>query len=412
MDRPKLKGFKFHCSKCNHSFAFDPYGVSAKCPICAYDVEIELDISTINPQIRSEISCRPSTVFRWHEFFPLSSETRYISLGEGYTPLIDAPSLASAIEIPELLLKCEHLLPTGSLKDRSVAIAMNHARQIGATVAAVSSTGNHAASVAAYAAAANMSSVVLVPRGTSASKIRQSLAYGAQVLEANCDFAKTTALLKEAVKKFNWYPFSSDNPFRNEGKKSLAYEIWTQLDGGSPDIMIHPIGGGIGLWACWKGWQDLVSLKWAKNAPRMIGAQAHNACPIAWAWERNLTDVKPVTTKPTVAESIFLGNTSPGVGYRTLMAIRKSSGACLAIDESDILHAQKLIATSAGLYVEPTAAISVAAAIQLKKRALIPDGAKVICVLTGAGFKQDFSGLKDPLQIEPSLAALEKALKL
>ena len=135
------------------------------------------------------------------------------------------------------------MLPTGSLKDRSVTVALTHARAVGARAVGVSSSGNHAASVAAYAAAAGLPAVVMVPAATSPAKILQARAHGATLIAVRASYDVTAALFKEALKAFGWYSCLSTNPWRNEGKKSYAFEVWEDLHGETPDWMVHPIGG-------------------------------------------------------------------------------------------------------------------------------------------------------------------------
>lgn len=146
---------------------------------------------------------------------------------------------------------------------------------------AVSSTGNHAASVAAYAAAAGLAAVVMVPAGTAAAKVIQARAHGARVIAINAPFDRTAALFKQALEAFGWYSCLSTNPWRNEGKKSYAFETWERLGPEVPAWMIHPTAGGLGVTATWKGWRELNALGWARGVPRMVVAQAAAAAPIA-----------------------------------------------------------------------------------------------------------------------------------
>jgi threonine synthase len=178
---------------------------------------------------------RDRSIWGWFDFFPVADRSSIVSLGEGNTPLIHAARLGEKLGIANLYLKNDTVLPTGSLKDRSNSVGLSVARELGFKTAAVMSTGNAAASVAAYSAAAGIKSVVMVPKGTAPSKIIQARAYGATVIVVDGDFDYEVAkLYKAAIQEFGWYDCLSSNPYRDEGKKSYAYEMAYQLDGRLP----------------------------------------------------------------------------------------------------------------------------------------------------------------------------------
>jgi len=354
------------------------------------------------------------TIWRWFEFFPVEDRASIVTLGEGYTPLIAPRRLAEALGLPRLLLKNDSALPTASLKDRSNAVGISRARELGFDTAAVISTGNAAASVAAYAAAAGLKSIVMVPAGTETSKIIQAAAYGAIVVVVEGSFDNEVArLYREALQEFAWYDCLSSNPYRNEGKKSYAYETLDQMDGAVPDWVIHPTAGGAGICAMWKGWGELQALGCTKKSPRLVAAQSAAAAPIVAAFENRLERVAPVAAKPTVAESIQVGNPA-ALGDRALAALRASKGAAVALSDEEILSAQSLLARRAGIFAEPAAAISVAAAKKLAETGTIQKDETVVCNITGHGLKQPSAvqvvnaALKP---IAPTLDALEQRIR-
>ena len=211
---------------------------------------------------------RDRSIWRWFEFFPLADRSHIVSLGEGDTPLLHAARLGKKLGIANLYLKNDTVLPTGSLKDRSNSVGLSVAKELGFTAAAVMSTGNAAASVAAYSAAAGIRSIVMVPAGTAPSKIIQARACGATVIVIAGDFDNEVAkLYKAAVQEFGWYDCLSSNPYRDEGKKSYAYEMADQFDGQMPDWVIHPTAGGTGIYAMWKGYQELLTLGLDRSLP-------------------------------------------------------------------------------------------------------------------------------------------------
>jgi threonine synthase len=357
---------------------------------------------------------RDQSIWRWFDFLPIENRAFVVSLGEGGTPLIHVKRLGEQLGIARLYLKNDTVLPTGSLKDRSNSVGLSKAKELGFTTAAVMSTGNAAASVAAYAAAAGLKSVVMVPAGTARSKIIQTLAYGATVVVINGDFDNEVAkLYKSAMQEFGWYDCLSSNPYRDEGKKSYAYELVDQLDGQIPDWVIHPSAGGTGLYAMWKGYQELVSLDWIESAPRLVAAQSAAAAPIVAAFEKGLTNIEPVVAKPTVAQSIQVGN-PVSLGWRALKALRDSRGTAVALSDAEILAAQSLTAALAGVFAEPAAATSVAAAKKLRAAGVIGKDDLVVCNITGHGLKQPSAirvsdeGLRP---IPPALEALREQVR-
>jgi threonine synthase len=371
------------CPKCGWK---SPSWTTFKCFSCGAVLEVILEIG--NPQLSEIRKRKERSIWRWFEFLPVEDHSNIVSLGEGCTPLVQSSLLSEKLALPRLFLKNDTLLPTGSLKDRSNAVGISRAKELGFSTAAVISTGNAAASVAAYAAAAGLKSVVMVPQGTSASKVLQAAAYGATVVVVQGSFDDEVArLYQEALQEFGWYDCLSSNPYRNEGKKSYAYEMLDQLDGEMPDWVIHPTAGGAGICAMWKGYNEFHKLGWIEKIPRLVAAQSAAAAPIVRSLEKGLDEVEPVTARDTIAESIQVGNPA-ALGQRTLAAIRASNGTGVTLSDHEILEAQLLLARLAGIFAEPAGAISVAAAGKLRRQGVIQQNELVVCTITGHGLKQ------------------------
>ena len=400
------------CPKCQYEPASRTVFRCPECR-CILEVGVAIDHLTGVDFVRFR-QCRDRSIWRWFEFFPLAKRGSIVSLGEGDTPLIHAARLGAALGVHNLFLKNDTVLPTGSLKDRSNSVGLSVARELGFDTAAVMSTGNAAASVAAYAAAAGIKSVVMVPAGTAPSKIIQARACGATVIVVDGDFDNEVArLYQAALQEFGWYDCLSSNPYRDEGKKSYAYEMADQLDGRMPDWVIHPTAGGTGIYAMWKGYRELLSLGWIERAPRLVAAQSEAAAPIVAAFEKGLSDVEPVIAHETVAESIQVGNPA-SLGWRALAALRESGGTAVAASDQEIIEAQGLTGTLAGIFAEPAAATSVAAAKKLRAAGIIRPGDVVVCNLTGHGLKQPEAihvDEKDFAPIAPTVAALRERIK-
>jgi threonine synthase len=275
------------------------------------------------------------------------------------------------------------------------------------------STGNAAASVAAYSAAAGMRSIVMVPKGTAPSKIIQARAYGATVVVVDGDFdGEVATLYKSAVQEFGWYDCLSSNPYR-VGKKSYAYELVDQFDGRVPDWVIHPTAGGTGILCMWQGFQEFLSLGWIDRAPKLVAAQSEAAAPFVTAMEKAAVAIEPVLARETVAESIQVGNPA-ALGERALAALRESNGTAVALSDGEILQAQALTASLAGIFAEPAAATSVTAAWKMRAAGLIKSDDVVVCNLTGHGLKQpeaiQFSE-QEFTPIAPTLTALREQIR-
>ena len=312
-----------------------------------------------------------------------------------------------------LHLKNDTVLPTGSLKDRSNSVGISAARELGFETATVMSTGNAAASVAAYAAAASMKSVVMIPAGTALAKIVQARAYGATVVVVQGNFDTDVArLYRAAVEEFGWYDCLSSNPYRT-GKKSYAYELVDQLGGRCPDWVIHPTAGGTGILCLWEGFRELAALGWIDRLPKLAAAQSALAAPMVAAFESGAEEIEPVVAQPTVAESIQVGNPA-ALGWRALRAVRESHGRAVALSDEEILDAQSLAARLSGIFAEPAGIVSVAAARKLRAVGVIGRDEIVVCNITGHGLKQPeaiAAGQDEFVAIAPTLNALRERLR-
>ena len=383
------------------------------CGSCGSVLEVRMDLGHLTrSDVRIIRGSTDTTLWRWFDFFPVKSRGSVVSLGEGYTPLTRCRRLGEHLGMERLYVKNDTLLPSGSLKDRSNSVGISRAVEMGFDTVAVPSTGNAAASVAAYAAAAGLRSVVMVPAGTDAAKVTQAYACGATVVVVEASLDGMGTFYRVAVKEFGWYDCLSTNPYRNEGKKSYAFELFDQLDEHVPHWIIHPTAGGAGLAAMWKGYQELHGLGWVHRFPRLVAAQSDAAAPIAAALENGSATVEPVAAGPTVAESIRVGNPR-ALGLRALRAVRASNGAGVALTDEEILEAQGLLSRMAGIFAEPSAATSLAAAARLRRQGVIRSDDMVVCNVTGHGLKQVASVAvpRERLQpIEPDLDALRETL--
>jgi threonine synthase len=400
------------CPKCNREVP--PTDRQFFCADCRTILDVQVDLGHLSADFQDKLLRRQdATIWKWHEFFPVEDLACIVSLGEGYTPLVHTEPLIRATGLERLYIKNDTLLPTGSLKDRSNAVGISKGKELGVTTAAVVSTGNAAASVAAYAAVAGMRAVVIISASTSPQKVAQAAIYGATIIPVEGSFDQVAGIYRDAVEEFGWYDCLSSNPYRLEGKKSYAFETWEQLDGEVPDWMCHCTAGGAGVVAAYKGFRELKGLGWVEKLPRMVAAQADACAPVVRAFERGADEVTPVEAGETIAECIRVGKPSP-LATRVLGDVRASGGTAVGVTDDEIRSVQSLLARTAGIFGEPGGVVSVAAALKLKEQGKIRADDLVVCTVSGHGLKQ--VGVLDPGRwvsrpIPPKVTALRTRLK-
>jgi threonine synthase len=340
---------------------------------------------------------------RYAEYLPLTDATPRISLREGGTPLYPAPRLARWAGVEELFLKFEGLNPTGSFKDRGMVVAVAKAMEDGARAILCASTGNTAASAAAYAAHAGIQSIVLLPAGrVAAGKLAQAVMYGARVITMEGSFDDALTVAREAAGQHDVALVNSVNPYRIEGQTTGAYEICDEL-GDAPDLLALPVGNGGNITAYWLGFRRATEHGRAQRLPRMLGVQAEGAAPLVHG--------RVVQDPETVATAIRIGN--PATWQPAVDAAAGSGGQIRAVSDDAILESYRAIAALEGVFCEPASAAGVAGL-----RAAIRDGEagadlRCVCVLTGNGLKDPDTAVRGgiaPATIPADIGALAAAM--
>lgn len=331
----------------------------------------------------------PPGVWRYRAALPYAETKVPVTMGEGGTPLVSSARIGASVRLRDLRIKNEGQNPTGSFKDRGMTLAVSRAMERGAKALVCASTGNTAASLAAYSSRAGTKSAVLVPSGKVAGgKLTQALMYGAKVLSIGGGFDRALeTVMKVAASSGDIYLLNSINPFRIEGQKTAAYELYEQLGGRVPDAVVLPVGNAGNISAYWKGFRELKEWGVVKKPPRMIGVQARGAAPIAEAFAAGRTTVEAWSSPETVASAIRIGN--PVSWMKALRAIRDSRGLCLEVPDDEILEAQADLAVQEGIFVEAASAAPVAALKHLGGE--LDSDATVVCVATGSGLKEQHS---------------------
>jgi threonine synthase len=328
---------------------------------------------------------------RYRDRLPFAAGDPVVTLQEGSTPLVRAPRISEEAGV-EVWLKLEGANPTGSFKDRGMTCAVSDAVRSGAEAVICASTGNTAASLAAYAARAGIGGAVIVPEGKiAAGKLAQALMHGARVIALRGNFDEALELVRELTSRHPIALVNSVNPFRIEGQKTAAFELVDEL--GEVDAICIPVGNAGNITAYWRGFRE------AGHEPRMLGFQAAGAAPLVHG--------KRVERPETVASAIRIGN--PARWEDAMAAVTDSRGAIEAVTDEEILTAYRMLASREGVFCEPASAASVAG--------LLKHGAsgasRVVCVLTGHGLKDPQTALEQSGSVvpcEPSLEAVERAV--
>ena len=333
----------------------------------------------------------PGLIHRFLDRLPFTADDPIVTLQEGSTPLVLAERISERLGA-EVYLKIEGANPTGSFKDRGMCCAVTAARREGAEAVICASTGNTAASAAAYAARAGLRCAVLVPDGKiAAGKLAQALMHGARVIALRGNFDQALELVRELVQRHPIALVNSVNRYRLEGQKTAAFELAEELE--TLDALCIPVGNAGNITAYWKGFQE------AGHAPRMLGFQAEGAAPLVLG--------RRVENPETVASAIRIGN--PARWEEAMSAMTQSGGVIAAVSDSEILDAYRFLAAHEGIFCEPASAASVAG--------LLKHGAggaqRLACVLTGHGLKDPQTAMEQSGSVvpcAPELAAVEAAV--
>lgn len=397
-------GWTQRCVGCGKIYESDVR--SYVCSKCSNLLELVKDSPVSRTGLYGE--SREPGIWQFRKALPVEPGVKAVSLSEGRTPLVLVPKIGAKSGLKSLYVKNEGQNPSASFKDRGMTVAVTRAVQGGSKLLICASTGNTAASMAAYAARAGVAAMVTVPAGKVASgKLTQVYAYGARIIRVEGDFdAALTITLKVAVEIKELAVMNSVNPYRIEGQKTNAYEIFEQLRFKVPDYVVLPVGNAGNISAIWKGFKELREWGISSALPKMVAVQAAGAQPIVEAFQNGRDSVIPVQPK-TIASAINIGN--PASWKKALAAIRDSRGTALAVTDEETIAARMDLASSEGIFVEPASAVPIAAVKKLTGK--IDKDATVVCICTGNGLK-DQESVRVQLDSTPLVASPEQMVDL
>ena len=374
------------CSNCAATFPADR--LITTCPECAKVLYARYDLTAAAREMTPEaLASRPWDLWRYAEILPVADPAHRLTIGEGGTPLLEAPGLGRAFGMDRLLVKDEGLNPTGSFKARGLGMAVSRARELGAIALAIPSAGNAASAMAAYAARAGIPAYVFMPADAPVVMKAECLAYGAHVFLVDGLINDAGKVAREAGPHFDWFDVSTlKEPYRAEGKKTMGIELVEQLGWRVPDALVYPTGGGTGIVGMWKAFAELEEMGLiGPKRPKMIVVQADGCAPIVRAYEAGERHAGLWDDATTVAAGLRV---PVAIGdYLILDAIRESGGTALTVSDAELMEGVHLAAAHEGLFVSPEAGAAYVATQKLRERGFLERDDEVVIFSTGSGMK-------------------------
>lgn len=391
---------------------YDETETCTSCPETGDALEVVFDLDEIAQELNEYVLRHaPVSAAKYLSFYPIKDRSQVVSLNEGGTPLYHLKNIGEQYGLPKLYLKHEGANPTGVYKDRGSLVEITKAKELGATAIAVASTGNMAASVAAYASQAGLPCYVFIPEGTPIGKLSQTLQYGGTLLQIRGDYHDCVVLSEQLAKEQQMY-LAGDYAFRAEGSKSIAFEVIEQLNWQVPDVVICPVGCGTNLAGIGKGFREWYEMGLIDRVPRLIAVQPEGCDTICSSANAGEERYRAVKHPRTIASAV--GINTPLDDVKVLNEIRYSHGLGQTATDEQILTAQRELAKRESVFVEPSSAIPIATLERLLADGNISADETIVCIATGTGLKDPATALKsfaEPQSIEPKFEAVLQALK-
>ncbi|MGD1009804.1 MAG: threonine synthase [Candidatus Aminicenantales bacterium] len=393
------------CLFCSKNYPHDPF--SPFCPDCG---EPLLLVPLSGPCLKTIPTDRSHPLEKFSDFLPLRSFDASLSLGEGNTPLVPLGRLGPEIGIPKLFAKNEAQNPTSSFKDRGTAVAIQKAVTLSFKKIGTVSTGNMAASTAAYGARAGLKTYVLLKEGTSRMSLPAAGIFGPTLITVRGDYGRLFYRSLEIGKKLGIYFMNSIDPFRVEGYKVTGFEIFLQLGGRqAPRFVFVPVSSGGHLLGLMRAFEDLERAGLARGYPTFVGVQAEGCAPLVRAFGSGKLKYERLSEVRTIAHAI--SNPAPPAGNAVLKLIRDHAGILMSVSDDEMVAAQRALAAAEGLFCQPESAVTLAGLLKLREKRILPADGSSVLVLTGSGLKAPYALDSLPLKVrELDLDDLEQGL--
>jgi threonine synthase len=366
--------------------AYDPRVEQHLCT-CGAPLLARYDLDAARAWKKESLATREPNMWRYRELMPLLDGQEPITLGEGWTPLIHARRLGAELGLDRLFVKDESLNPTNSFKARGLAAAVTKAAHLGARVLSIPSAGNAANAMAAYAAAAGIEAKVFMPRDVKVPFIRECELYGAEIHLVDGLITDAGRIAAETGKPLGWYDASTlKEPYRIEGKKTMAYELGEQLDWTFPDWIIYPTGGGTGMVGMWKAFEEMERIGWKDAArPKMVSVQAEHCAPIVRAFEQGAERSELWQNARTVADGLRVPK---AIGdFLVLRAVRESGGTAIAVSDADMVRDMRALGAKEGISAAPEGGAALHALRILVRDGRVKPSDTVVVFNTGGALK-------------------------
>lgn len=374
-----------YCPKCKKEYSPKEKHQLCECGsplLVAYDLERLKD--NLSPK---DVQNREPNLWRYHELLPVEDPENVVSLGEGMTPLIKMPKLGKEMAIPNLYMKDEGIIPTGSFKARGAAVGVSKAKELGVEQLAMPTNGNAGAAWSLYSSRADIKATVVMPKDAPVITRNECAVAGADLYLVDGLISDAGKIVGEAIKAWGLYDASTlKEPYRIEGKKTMGLEIAEQFSWNLPDVILYPTGGGVGLIGIYKALNELKELGWIKGElPRLVAVQAENCAPIVKAWNERKQESEFWPDSSTIAFGI---NVPKAIGdFLVLEAVYNTNGCAIAVDENKIVEEQKKVAQLEGSFICPEGAATFLAARRLREEGWIKENETVVALNTGLGVK-------------------------
>ncbi|MEJ9150951.1 threonine synthase [Bacillus smithii] len=374
------------CPKCHEVYSTEVVQQLCK---CGSPLLVRYKLNEVKAAIKKEdLQRREKSLWRYHELLPVKHEENVVSLGEGMTPIIHIKRLGEKIQIPHLYIKDEGIIPTGSFKTRGASVGVSKAKELGVKELAMPTNGNAGAAWALYSARAGIKATIVMPLDAPNITRKEVCISGGDLRLVDGLISDAGKIVGQLVKEKGVYDASTlKEPYRIEGKKTMGYEIFEQLNWEAPDVILYPTGGGVGIIGIYKSILELIELGWisAEKLPRLVAVQAANCAPIVKAWKERKTESEFWENASTKAFGINVPK--PLGDFLILESLYKTNGCAIAVSEAEISQAQKEVAELEGNFICPEGAATFAAAKQLRQQQWISEDEKVVCLNTGQGIK-------------------------
>jgi len=376
-----------YCPKCEETYSINK--INQLCINCEAPLLVSYKMDLLKQNFKKDDLIKRSTdLWRYHELLPVQSHENAFTLGEGFTPVVQLKKTGEDMDIDNLYMKDEGMIPSGSFKSRGAAVGVSKAKELGVKNLAMPTNGNAGASWSLYCAQAGITSTIVMPVDAPEITRKECTAAGASLYLVNGLIGDAGKIVGKAVKDYNLFDASTlKEPYRIEGKKTMGLELAEQFEWKLPDVILYPTGGGVGLIGIFKALKELQELEWIpkEKFPRLVAVQAEGCAPIVKAWEEGKSVAEPWKNAETVAFGI---NVAKALGdFLILDALKETNGCAISVSDEILLEELQNVSSKDGAFVCPEGAAAFAAARKLRKQNWIKKDEKVVVLNTGAGIK-------------------------